>query len=213
MTSGAEEPRHAEHFESFAQQAHAARLGMWVFLGSETLLFAGLIGLFWSYRARNWQAFEEAAHHNLVVPGTAMTLILLISSFLVAWSLHSLRENRRRTAIWCLLGTFLLGLSFLALKAYEYRQHVADGIFPGRHYAFDELPGHGAKLFFALYYFLTGLHALHVAFGMLFMLSLALLLHRGHFDSERHSAVENGGLYWHLVDIVWLFLWPMLYLV
>ena len=204
---------HAEHFEDLLQQAHAARLGMWVFLGSETLLFAALIGLFWSYRVQYWVSFDQAAHHKLPVLGTLMTLVLLASSFFVAWSVHTTRQGRPRACFWSLVGAVALGLVFLGMKAYEYLSHFEEGIFPGQHYAFAELPAPGARLFFTLYYFLTGLHALHVLAGLVVLAVLAWMTQRGVFSPQRHHVLENGGLYWHLVDIVWLFLWPMLYLV
>ncbi len=203
---------HAAHFEDLAQQAHAARLGTWVFLGSETLLFAALIGLFWSYRIQYWESFELAAHHNLPALGAMMTLVLLVSSFLVAWAVHAIRHGHTRACFGSLCGALALGLTFLGMKAYEYGVHFAEGIFPGQHYTFAALPAPGANLFFTLYYFLTGLHALHVVAGLLVLGALAWLTRRGRFGPQRYHVVENGGLYWHLVDIVWLLLWPMLYL-
>lgn len=204
---------HAEHFEDFEKQAHAARLGMWVFLGSETLLFAGLFGLYTAYRIQYAAAFQQAFHHNNVAIGTANTVILITSSFCIAWALHAIRESHRRTAALMLAATSLLGITFLVLKGIEYAQHFHEGIYPGVYYRSTALPAEGAKMFFTLYYFMTGLHAIHVIAGLVAVMVLLVLTLRRRFTVERHTALELGGLYWHLVDVVWIFLWPLFYLV
>lgn len=214
----AAEPAHgevavAEHFEDLARQHHAVRLGMWVFLSSETLLFAALFALFAAYRAMYPAEFLAASHHNDVVIGTANTAILITSSFSVAWALHSVRHGARRVAGLSLGITVTLGAVFLCLKLVEYVDHFRHGIYPGAHYAFAELPSHGANMFFTLYYFLTGLHALHVIGGMTFLALLIRPVVRGKYGEANHVLVENGALYWHLVDLIWIFLWPLLYLV
>lgn len=206
-------PRLAEHFQDLDQQQHAARLGMWVFLSSETLLFAGLFGLLAGYRTMYTADFLAASHHNSVVIGTANTAILITSSFTAAWALHSVRHGARRLAALCLAATIAFGLTFLGLKLVEYFDHFQHGIYPGVYYRFAELPSHGAKLFFTLYYFLTGLHALHVLGGMVFLALMIRPVWKRRYTEDHHVAVENGVLYWHLVDLVWIFLWPLLYLV
>jgi cytochrome c oxidase subunit 3 len=203
----------AEHFQDLDQQHQAARLGMWVFLSSETLLFAGLFGLLAGYRIMYTADFLAASHHNSVVIGTANTAILITSSFTAAWALHSVRHGARRMAALCLAATVAFGLSFLGLKAIEYLDHFHHGIYPGIYYRFAELPAHGARLFFTLYYFLTGLHALHVIGGMVFLGLMIRPVWKRRYTERHHVAVENGVLYWHLVDLVWIFLWPLLYLV
>lgn len=209
----ASEPRLAEHFQDLDQQQHAARLGMWIFLSSETLLFAGLFGLLAGYRAMYTADFLAASHHNSVLIGTANTAILITSSFTAAWALHSVRHGARRMAALCLAATVAFGLTFLGLKLIEYFDHFHHGIYPGAHYRFAELPSHGAQLFFTLYYFLTGLHALHVLGGMVFLALMIRPIWKRRYTEHHHVAVENGVLYWHLVDLVWIFLWPLLYLV
>lgn len=207
------EQPHAEHFQDLARQQHAAHFGMWLFLSSETLLFAGLFGVFAGYRMMYTADFLAASHHNSVAIGTANTAILITSSFAVALALHAVRLGAHRVGALCVGVTVALGGVFLVLKGIEYADHFRHGIYPGSHYAFAELPSHGANLFFTLYYFLTGLHALHVLGGMTF---LALLIHpiaRRRYGEANHLLLENGALYWHLVDIIWIFLWPLLYLV
>lgn len=206
-------PEVKEWFESAEQQREASAVGMWLFLTSEVLLFGALFALYVAYRAMYSSDFAAATHHNNVAIGTVNTFILITSSFFVAWAVHAVRGSRRTTAVLCLLGATFIGAIFLTLKGIEYAQHFREGILPGRYYHFAELPGGGAKLFFTLYFFMTGLHALHVLGGMVLLSTLAWLVHREKIRAESHTLLENGGLYWHLVDVVWIFLWPMLYLV
>ena len=206
-----EEP--AEHFEDLAQQEHAAHLGMWLFLTSEVLLFGALFGLYTGYRLEYPREFAAAARHNTTVLGTVNTLILITSSFSAAWALHLAgSQRRRRPVVASLAATIALGVTFLVLKGLEYGQHIAEGILPGAAYRFAELPQHGANLFFSLYYAMTGLHALHVIGGMSALTVLTVLAARGRFVARRLTVLELGVLYWHLVDVIWIFLWPLMYL-
>lgn len=191
---------------------HALHLGVWVFLGSETLLFAGLFGLYAAYRAAYGEVFAEAVTHNDAVIGTINTLVLIVSSFFVAWSIHALRHGRRRTTIGALVIAVLLGLTFLGLKSLEYSHHFAEGIAPGSHYASLELPSLGARIFFTLYYAMTALHGIHVIAGITLLVWLVIRVVRRRTVREHHVELELAGLYWHLVDVVWIFLWPLLYL-
>src|SRR5690606_11164040 len=120
-----------DHFESLERQQKAVRLGMWIFLASETLLFAGLFVLYASYRAQHLLVFEEGVHHNKTMWGSLMTVTLLVSSFLVAWSVHALRDDAPRRAAWLVTGTIALGGGFLGMKLYEWLDHVHHGIVPG----------------------------------------------------------------------------------
>lgn len=206
------EPQTAEHFENAAVQEHAARFGMWVFLASETLLFGALLALYTAYRNMYGDAFAAAGEHQYQIIGFANTLILVTSSFAVAWAVHSIRRDRRRQTVIMLGIAMLLGLAFLVLKFIEYAGHFHHGIKPGSYYDFAELPGHGAQIFFTLYYFLTGLHAAHVIAGVSLLLWSAFLVQRGVVTAKRYTVLDLSGLYWHLVDLVWIFLWPLLYL-
>jgi len=208
-TSG---PRLGEQFEDLAKQGHAVRLAMWMFLGSELLLFAGLFALYAAYRTVHAQAFAEALHHNKLILGSINTVVLIVSSFTVAWALHCVRTARRRTALLMLAITLVLGVTFLVLKGVEYSDHFAEGIYPGARYSFAALPGYGPMLFFTLYYFMTGLHALHMIAGLAVMSWLTVRLLRRRIDPAYHPELELGALYWHLVDCIWIFLWPLFYL-
>ncbi len=194
------------------QRTHALHLGMWAFLGSETLLFAGLFGLYAGYRSAYGAEFRAGVAHNNAVIGTANTVVLITSSFFVAWAIHALRASRKRACIGSLCVALLLGLTFLVLKSIEYAEHFREGFAPGMHYSSTELPMHGTALFFALYYAMTGLHAFHVIGGLTVLTWLAIRVHRGKTRADHRTELELGGLYWHLVDVVWIFLWPLLYL-
>ncbi len=199
-------------FEDLEKQAYAARIGMWLFLASELLLFAGLFGLYAAYRLEHPRDFFQASHHNDAVLGTVNTIVLVTSSFTVAWALHLHRVGRARSAARCIGLTVLLGAVFLCIKMVEYTRHIEEGVLPGARYAFAELPSSGARLFFTLYYLMTGLHGLHVIGGMTALSIIGWKLWRGRVSAEHPALLENGALYWHLVDAVWIFLWPLLYL-
>lgn len=200
-------------YDSLERQHATARLGMWVFLGSEMLLFAGLLALYAAYRFAYPAEFEAAAAHANLVIGTVNTYILITSSLTMALAIHATRRGHRsRTLLWLAL-TIGFGLAFDVLKGVEYAEHLREGIAPGHDYAFAALPAHGAVLYFTLYYLLTGLHALHVTGGIVVLAWLALRARRGDFTPQSHLALELGGLYWHLIDLVWIFLWPLLYLI
>jgi cytochrome c oxidase subunit III len=201
-----------EQFASLAVQGHTVRLGMWVFLASEAMLFAGLFGLYFAYRSLHYDAFTAAIDENNQLLGSVNTLILITSSFTVAWAIHKMRAGVTRTAVRMLVVTVALGVVFLAVKSYEYLEHVHHGILPGRYYAFEELPERGSMVFFTLYYLTTGLHFLHVIVGIGVVGAMALLVHRARIRPDYDVPLELGGLYWHLVDLIWIFVWPFMYL-
>jgi cytochrome c oxidase subunit 3 len=203
----------AAQFESLERQHATARLGMWVFLSSELLLFAGLLALYAAYRFAYPAEFHAASLHANLAIGTVNTYILLTSSLTMALAIHATRHGRRARTVALLAITIALGLTFDVLKGIEYAEHLSVGIAPGHYYAFAPLPAHGAVLYFTLYYLLTGLHALHVTAGVCLLGWLAVRARRGDFTPASHIALELGGLYWHLVDLVWIFLWPLLYLI
>jgi cytochrome c oxidase subunit 3 len=202
----------AEHFDSLDRQERAAHLGMWLFLTSEVLLFGALFGLYTGYRLRYSAEFAEAASHNNVGIGTTNTALLITSSLFAAWAVHSMARGRRTATSLSLLATLALGALFLSLKAVEYHEHFQVGIYPGVWYRFAELRNHGANIFFTLYFLMTGLHALHVIGGMLALGVTLVLVLRGRFSALRHTPLELAVLYWHLVDVIWIFVWPVMYL-
>ncbi len=206
------EAHHAHHFSTPAVQAHAARLGMWLFLGTEVLLFGGLFVGYAMYRTLYHAAFVACSHHLDRRLGTVDTLVLITSSFTMAVALQLSRAGRPRPATAALGATIALGLGFLAIHTHEYLGDIAGGALPGRLYHAEvALPGAG--LFYTLYYFMTGLHSLHVVFGLCLLTWIARRTYRGDFDEGWDTPLELGGLYWHLIDLVWIFLYPLLYLI
>jgi cytochrome c oxidase subunit III len=203
----------AEHFEDLDRQAHAARLGMWVFLSSEVLFFAGLFALYATYRIEHPAGFGEGVLHNTLALGTTNTGVLLVSSYTIALAVHELRRGRTRWAAALTATTILLGLCFLAIKTAEYLEHFREGIYPGGAGAF--YPAHrvdGIEMFFTLYFCMTGLHALHVIAGMCVLGFLLRKVVRGDIRPSASHPLAIGAVYWHLVDAVWIFLWPLFYL-
>jgi cytochrome c oxidase subunit 3 len=206
------EHQHAHHFASFEQQVVAARLGMWVFLGSETLLFAALFGLYAAYRAEYGAAFEEGMRHMEHELGAVNTLILLTSSLFAALAVEALERGGRRVTLGLTAATVGLGVAFLTVKGIEYAAHIRDGMVPNGHGAFFlEHRDRGLPVFVTLYYLMTGLHALHVTAGLVILLWLGRSVMRGTITETRAHPFELGVLYWHLVDTLWVFLWPMFY--
>ena len=157
-------------YQDLEQQTRAAELGMWVFMASEVLFFSGLFALFLAYRVEYGAVFRVAARHTDLALGTANTYILLTSSLLVVLAIHVVRTGGPpRVLEWLLGGTIALGVVFLGLKLLEYVQHFHEGIYPGPFYALPELPEQGARVFFTLYYLMTGLHAIHVTAGIVML--------------------------------------------
>ena len=200
-------------YDSLERQHATAQLGMWVFLGSESLLFAGLFALYAAYRFAFPAEFHAASAHANLLIGTINTYILLTSSLTMALAIHATKQGNRRRTVALLGATIAFGLAFDVLKLVEYVGHLREGLAPGAYYAYDALSAHGVVLYVTLYYLLTGLHALHVTGGVGVLIWLAVRARRGDFTPHSHIALELGGLYWHLVDLVWIFLFPLLYLI
>ncbi len=203
----------AHHFENLDKQQHAARLAMWVFLATEILLFTALFAAYAVYRFLYPDGFSESSRAIETWIGFVNTLVLVTSSFTVATGLHfASRGDGRRTALFFGLS-ILLAVVFLGFKAVEYTHHFQEGQLPGRYYTFEGVKAPGASLFFSLYFLITGLHAFHVLVGMTVLAVVGFLAYRGHYTAEHHVAVENAALYWHLVDLIWIFVFPLIYLI
>lgn len=187
------------------------RIAIWIVIASEALLFAGLFALYAGYRSQYTTAFTQGVRADVQWIGGVNTFVLLSSSFAIAWAIHMVRHARMRAAVWSLGGVIVLGCVFLALKAVEWTEHVHEGIVPGLAYAGPD-HGPGTSLFFTLYYGMTGLHALHVIAGLVLVGWVFVRARRRTIDRDRHLALELVALYWHFVDAIWVFLWPMFYL-
>ena len=201
------------HFSSLARQNEAMRLGMWLFLATEILLFAGLFTGYAVYRFEFPLAFAEASRHLNLTAGTVNTVVLITSSFTVALAIHFARTDRKNAAAVCLVLTILMALAFLGIKAIEYTEHFHERALPGKFYAFKEVTIPGAAMFYSLYFLMTGLHGLHVVIGMSVLTWILWRTMQGRYSSRYYTGLELGGLYWHLVDLIWIFLYPLLYLI
>lgn len=203
----------AHQFDDLPQQRRANSLGMWTFLITEVMFFGGVFMGYAYYRYRYPDAFAEASGHLNIVLGTINTAVLIGSSLTMAMAVQSAGLGKPMRLIKFLLATIVLGSVFLGIKAYEWISGYREGHFPGLHYHYEGHYPEGAGLFFSFYYTMTGLHGLHMVIGIGIITVMIVLARRGRFTPESHDAIENTGLYWHYVDIVWIFLFPLLYLI
>lgn len=202
----------AHHFETPEQQYTSAKFGMWLFLAQEVLFFSGLFLAYAVYRYFYPETFLHA-HEYLSVPlGALNTIILLSSSLTMALGVRAAQTSNQKQLLIQLTFTLLFALAFLVVKYIEYSHKFHLGIFPGKYYTFEDIEGL-PHLFFGIYFVLTGLHGLHVLVGMGVILWMIVRSAKGEFNSNYFTPVENVGLYWHLVDMIWIFLFPLLYLV
>jgi cytochrome c oxidase subunit III len=203
----------AHQFDDLGQQKEAATLGMWVFLVTEVLFFGGLFLVYLVYR--NWYPlpFAAGSRELLVWAGTTNTCVLITSSLTMALAVHAAQTGERRQLQWLLAATMLLGCVFLGIKAFEYYTEFREHHVPGAGFEFEAEYASHAQIFFSLYFFMTGLHALHMIIGLGIMSVMLWWAHRGVITPEYYNPIEVAGLYWHFVDIVWIFLFPLLYLI
>jgi cytochrome c oxidase subunit III len=227
----AHHPALQHQFQTLSQQKEAAALGMWAFLLTEILFFGGLFMAYLLYRTWYHDAFRVASSSITLFWGLLNTIVLIASSLTMALAVRSAQLSRRTATVNWLLLTIVLGTVFLGVKVIEYADKFEHHHVPGPNFVWAE-PGHEAphssshgvsadepnfqlhtQIFFSLYFTMTGLHALHMIIGIGLMLVIARMASKGRFSSEYYTPVEMGGLYWHFVDIVWIFLFPLLYLI
>lgn len=187
-----------------------SKMAMWLFLFTELLLFGGMFLLYASYRFLYADGFKVAAAEMNTFIGAVNTIILLTSSLSVALSILALQKGQKKLCIGMLIFTIVCGLGFLVNKYFEWTHEISNGIYPGG----PALEGfsNGEILYFGLYYIMTGLHGLHVIVGMAFIIFIMVFIIRDKVTSTNFQKLENAGLYWHLVDIIWIFLFPLFYL-
>jgi cytochrome c oxidase subunit 3 len=202
----------AHHFETLPQQQEANRLGMWAFLATEVLFFGGLFTAYLVYRSAYPAVFDEASTHLDIIRGTINTVILLTSSLTMALAVHASEHGKRGRMILMMFLTALLGLAFLGIKATEYYTEYEEQLVPGLIFVWEGAGPLQARLFFSLYFIMTGLHATHMIIGLAVLAVMVLWGWRGKYAIDP-MPVERFGLYWHFVDIVWIFLFPLLYLI
>jgi cytochrome c oxidase subunit 3 len=203
----------AHQFENIEQQGEAATLGMWVFLVTEVLFFGGLFLTYLVYRNMYPAAFTAASHEMVVWAGTLNTAVLITSSLTMALAVRAAQTGDRRSLIWLLVATMVLGAVFLGVKAFEYRTEFVEHHVPGAGFEFEEPYARQAQIFFSLYFIMTGLHAIHMIIGLGIMAVMLWLSMRRPMNRVHAIRIEVSGLYWHFVDIVWIFLFPLLYLI
>ena len=206
-------PTLAHHFESLDQQKEAATLGMWIFLVTEVLFFGGLFAAYSIYRSWYPEAFAAASRELDVVLGSINTVVLITSSLTMALAVHAAQTGERRLLLRFLMATMALGVAFLGFKGVEYYHKFAEHHVPGPAFSFEADHFSHAQIFFSLYFVMTGLHALHMIIGLGIMTVMLWWSWNGTITAEYTSPIEISGLYWHFVDIVWIFLFPLLYLI
>ena len=229
-TLDASQPLLSSHFDDLEQQAEASILGMWFFLATEVLFFSGLIAAYTVYRALSPESFHLASRHMNMWMGFVNTLVLLTSSLTMALGVRESQLGNRNKVVWYLVATAVLGAAFLGIKAVEYSIEIDHGFFPGAHFHvpaddLDKLQKVSAtpeelqtnlgrfQMMFVLYFFMTGVHAFHMIIGIGLVLIMAALMKRNWFSGNGTTQIEVTGLYWHFVDVVWVFLYPLLYLI
>ena len=203
----------AHQFEDLAQQREVASLGMWLFLVTEVLFFGGLFLVYSVYRGWYPAAFATSSHELIVWAGTLNTVVLITSSLTMALAVHAAQTGERRLLMMLLVATMALGCVFLGIKAFEYYTEFTEGHLPGPGFRFEPEHFQHAQIFFSLYFLMTGLHALHMIIGLGIMSVMWWWSYRGIITAEYYAPIEVSGLYWHFVDIVWIFLFPLLYLI
>jgi len=200
------------HFDSADQQKNASTLGMWLFLVTEIMFFGGMFTAYVVYRSIHPAAFVAASHELDITMGAINTAVLICSSLTMVLAVSAAQMGQRKSTVAFLILTILLGAVFLGIKAVEYHEKFVHHHVPGASFHFDGPDPAAAQLFFSLYFAMTGLHALHMIIGLGIMTVIAIMAWRNTFDADYYTPVEVAGLYWHFVDIVWIFLFPLLYL-
>jgi cytochrome c oxidase subunit 3 len=209
---GAAHPALVHHFENLEKQKEASSLGMWLFIAQEIMFFGGLFLAYTVYRTLYPRQFAEASSHLDWMLGAVNTGVLIASSLTMAMAVHAAALGHRKAITGWLLGTIALGGVFLGVKVVEYGEKFEHHLVPGPHFSYLGPDAPQAQIFFSLYFAMTGLHALHMIVGIPILGYMAWMAWRGRFGPAYHTPVELTGLYWHFVDIIWIFLFPLLYL-
>lgn len=203
----------AHHFSNADVQFDANRMGVWLFLITEILLFGGLFCAFAIFRSWYFDAFVEAHHYLDKVMGSINTVVLICSSLTVALSIRAAQMNNKKLTVILLIITLLCAAAFMGIKYVEYSHKFHDGLLPGRYFNVEGFQSPHGGIFFGLYFMMTGLHGIHVLIGMGLMIWVLIRAMKGEFSSRYYAPLEGVGLYWHLVDLIWIFVFPLIYLV
>jgi cytochrome c oxidase subunit 3 len=204
---------HEHQFDDIEQQRDAAYSGMWIFLSTEVLFFGAVFFTYIVYRGLYYDAFADGSRELRVFLGGLNTAVLLCSSLCMALAVHAAQNGRTNQLITFLVVTELIGALFLGIKFLEYYEHYKDHLIPAYNFGYPGEHVNQVELFMVFYFILTGMHAVHMLVGMGMLTTLTILAIRGKFSAEYYDPVDIGGLYWHFVDVVWVFIFPLLYLV
>lgn len=202
----------AHHFKSRNHEDEACKQGVWLILATEILMFGALFVLYALFRGKYPEAFAEGSAHLDVMMGSINTVFLISSSFTMALAIHFIKKGNTKVAIPNLVLTLILAGAFLVVKYFEYSHKIHDGLLPGGSYFFGTGSEH-LPLFFGIYFVMTGLHGIHILIGMGLITWILIRTKRGDFDESYNFPVEGVGLYWHIVDLIWIYLFPLLYLI
>ncbi len=214
MSHSTAQPAYVQHhFVDAEQQRESAKLGMWLFLLTEVLTFGGLFAAYAIFRAWYPEMFLNAHKALDVGLGTFNTIVLITSSVTIALAIRSLQVGKITKSQWYLIATLLLAATFLVVKYFEYSHKFHVGQLPGHFYSYEGIEGTNPHVFFGIYFAMTGLHGLHVLIGMGLITWMLMRTSRGDFSPEYYTPVEMTGLFWHLVDLVWIYLFPLFYLI
>ncbi len=211
--SPAGEPAFAHHFHSAEHEFESSKFGMWLFLVTEVLMFGGLFVGYIIFRNLYPDLFLEVHHALDWKMGALNTIVLLISSLTMALAIAYVQRNKKDLAVVCLIITLICGATFMGVKYIEYSHKFHDGLLPGKYYTSEEFKHPKAPLFFSVYFMMTGLHGIHVLMGMGAITWVLIRTRRGEFSDKYFTPVELVGLFWHLIDLIWIYLFPLLYLI
>jgi cytochrome c oxidase subunit 3 len=206
-------PNLQEHYSDMSQQKDASKLGMWIFLLTEILTFGGLFVIYAVFRSWNPEMFYNAHSALDIKAGASNTVVLITSSLTMALAVYSMQHDRKKQTIRFLGLTLLLACIFLVIKYFEYSHKIHLGQLPGKYYTYSGIEGTNPHIFFTIYFLMTGLHGLHVIIGMGLIGRLIYRTSRNDFSSNYNVPIELVGLFWHLVDIIWIYLFPLFYLI
>ncbi|MFN7933751.1 MAG: cytochrome c oxidase subunit 3 family protein [Bryobacteraceae bacterium] len=203
----------AHHFENAQQQYESGNLGMWLFLITEVMFFGGMFAAYGIYRIWYPEAFVLASKATNVPLGAANTIVLIVSSVTMALAVQSAQLGKNKRLVWMIILTMIFGSIFLGVKAVEYHEKWLHHHIPGPNFVWEGEGGREVQILYCLYFAMTGMHAVHMVVGLGIMLWLLITSIKGHYGPKYYNPVEISGLYWHFVDIVWIFLFPLLYLI
>lgn len=200
-------------FDNVEQQKDTSTFGMWVFLVTEVLFFGGMFCCYTVYRALYPSAFGHASNHLDVILGAVSTAVLICSSFTMACAVNSAATGAKKALVAFLWVTILFAAAFLVVEMSEWHMLYKEGLMPGFNFTYHDVDPAHVQLFFCMYFAMTGLHASHVTIGIVLLAVMAIRASRGVFTPQYYTPIEISGLYWHFVDLVWIFLFPLYYLI